>query len=616
MAIAKIDAPARRPLKIYASDPMLRRMMGNRITVEVANEVLEPGPRGDRLEVVDYDGANKLYYAPVNLDDPAILMNGGLDPKESDPRFHQQMVYAVAARTVENFDRALGRRMELRRRKHMERLRLIPHAFNGANAYYDSKLHAVLFGYFRADKDNPGPNLPGQNVYTCLSHDIIAHEVTHALVHRLRRYFLEPTNQDVLAFHEGFSDIVALLQHFSFPEMLKEQIQATRTDLSKPTLLVDLAQQFGYATGAGKALRSALGNPDARLYQDTFEPHARGSILVAAVFDAFFNTYQKRIRDLIRISTGGTGKLPDGDLHPDLVNRIAVEASRTAQYFLNMCIRAFDYLPPVDVTFGDYLRALITADSETVASDNLGQREFVIEAFRKRGIYPENVMSLAEESLLLMPASPAIPPIPFGKMKQLLPYLLFNVQWLSQPVLQRMDWVKTSEAIQTRQMLYSENKEGTELDFSGDIARMLHSYAQDNASELNMDPKRRIEVAGFHLSFRVSPSGRLVFELIVQYAQKDESLRESLGGLPLRGGTTLIADANGRPRYVISKPLPFTKLPAETRKEAEARLHRQRAYLSLCDLMDPHSSYMSEDKYKRRMELRMNLRSLHQGVMS
>ena len=33
-------------------------------------------------------------------------------------------------------------------------------------------------------------------IFTCLSSDIIAHEVTHALVHRLRRHFSVATNPD------------------------------------------------------------------------------------------------------------------------------------------------------------------------------------------------------------------------------------------------------------------------------------------------------------------------------------------------------------------------------------------------------------------------------------
>ena len=285
---------------------MLARTPGNRISIDVPNEFLLPGPQGSRFEVIDYDGANNCFYPPVDLNDKAILMQGGLEPTESDPRFHQQMVYAIAMRTLENFERALGRRLEFQEKSY-RRLRLFPHAFQGANAFYDRRLNAILFGYFRADRKDPGPNLPGQMVFTCLSHDIIVHELTHAVVDRLRRHFLEPSNPDVLAFHEGFSDIIALFQHFTFQEILRDQIQKTRGDIHKGGGLVELAQQFGYATGAGQALRSAISQPETRLSENVIEVHERGSILVAAVFDAFFVTYQRRIRDLIRIATGGTG---------------------------------------------------------------------------------------------------------------------------------------------------------------------------------------------------------------------------------------------------------------------------------------------------------------------
>jgi hypothetical protein len=65
--------------------------------------------RKRRIRVVDWDATTGRYYAPVNLDDPRILVRGGLDPDESDPRFHQQMVYAVAMTTIQHFQRALGR---------------------------------------------------------------------------------------------------------------------------------------------------------------------------------------------------------------------------------------------------------------------------------------------------------------------------------------------------------------------------------------------------------------------------------------------------------------------------------------------------------------------------
>src|SRR5262249_9866358 len=155
----------------------------------------------------------------------------------------------------------------------------------------------------------------------------------------------------------------------------------TRGRLDKNTPMATLAEQFGYATGKGTAMRSAIDHPDPARLRIDLESHDRGSILVAAVFAGFFQTYQDRIQDLLRIATGGTGRLPSGDIHPDLVDRVAQEATATATATMRMCIRAFDYLPPVDITFGDFLRAMITADFELNPSDQSGLRRNMIEAF-------------------------------------------------------------------------------------------------------------------------------------------------------------------------------------------------------------------------------------------
>jgi len=69
------------------------------------------------------------------------------------------------------------------------------------NAYYSRELGALLFGYFRASIDDAGSGLPGGTIFTCLSHEIVAHETTHAVIDTLRSSFMEPTNPDVAAFH-------------------------------------------------------------------------------------------------------------------------------------------------------------------------------------------------------------------------------------------------------------------------------------------------------------------------------------------------------------------------------------------------------------------------------
>src|SRR5262249_1385843 len=133
--------------------------------------------------------------------------------------------------------------------------------------------------------------------------------------------------------------------------------------------------------------------------------------------------------------TGGSGELPRGHLHPDLVNRVAREASLLAEHVLRMCIRAFDYMPPVDVTFGDFLRALVTADLELNPDDPYELRFNMIEGFRPRGIYAEGVVSVAEESLVWPSWSDA------GAILSEMPQrLLMNMQTLFALNARALDW--------------------------------------------------------------------------------------------------------------------------------------------------------------------------------
>ncbi len=418
--------PVSRRLRSFSFDPSLATRLDtcefNQITLEMPWEPgLQPGPVGEYLEVVDHDPASGVFYHPVDLNDGHLLAQDGLTPSESNPQFHQQMVYAVAMRTIQQFERALGRvafwadhwtwtKEQGYVVQFVRRLRIYPHALRDRNAYYSPSKKALLFGYFPvATKDKY--NTPGTLVFTCLSHDIIAHEVTHALLDGVHPRFNEPTNPDVHAFHEAFADIVALFQHFSYPSVLESQIRRTQGDLDSENLLSQLAQQFGRATGRGSALRDALGaedkqtgvwqpaTPDPHKLERTRGPHARGAVLVAAVFSAFLLIYRARTADLFRIATNGTGVLPEGDLHPDLIRRLAIEGAESADRVLQMCIRAIDYCPPVDITFGDFLRGIVTADLDSDPADQHGYRVVFIESFREWGIHPRGVTCMGQDAL-------------------------------------------------------------------------------------------------------------------------------------------------------------------------------------------------------------------------
>jgi hypothetical protein len=210
-----------------------------------------------------------------------------------------------------------------------------------------------------------------------------------------------------MAFHEAFADLVPF-QHFWPSDALRAQIAQVRGDLHQ-RVRSGRGPQFGQAIGRLDVIRNALGKttrrphprrPDPKAYKDVDEPHDRGDILVGAVFDAFTKLYESRVGDLRRIATRGSGILAEGTLHPDLVDRFTREASLSAQRVLTMCIRALDYMPPVEITFGDYLRAIITADYDLEPASGSYDRVAFLDAFRRYGIFPRDVGTLSVETLL------------------------------------------------------------------------------------------------------------------------------------------------------------------------------------------------------------------------
>ncbi len=589
-----MTTPTARPLKVYAFDPNRGRTLGNYMTVSVPYEPLKKGPVGHQLAVVDYDASEDRYYRAVDLESPEVLIGNGLDPSESDPRFHQQMVYAIARQTVHMFEVALGRRTKWAftrwspkdHRDDAHLLKIYPHAMREANAFYSREHQGLLFGYFTASREDAGRNLPGQTVFTCLSHDIIAHETTHAIVDGLRNYFMEPTSPDTLAFHEAFADVVALFQHFSYEDSLKDTIQRTGGMLHQQSLkplaapvsedvrfqfeeaqanpLVELARQFGEARGKRAALRSAIGtrpNPD--LLESLVEPHDRGAILVAAIFDAFFTSYLRRTKDLFVIASEAGKDLRAGHLHPLLVDMLARVAASTASHFANMCIRALDYCPPVDIEFGDFLRALITADSDLVPEDKYEYRDALIQAFRLRGIYPDGVRSLSEDSL-------------------------------------RWDCLASKLEVPQCEVRF---------DLSGRFdpnqasrnARAISKFAKANAAVLQLDPDHPIAVHTFHPVKRIGRGGNLLLESVVEVLQKKKVRLFGEGGkesFEFRGGVTLVFNPDGTLRYSVHKSI-----------GSESRLERERAYRA--GVADAHAAFHYTTDTESRGSV--NFAALHRG---
>ncbi len=529
--------PVFRPLRIFTVDPSTPRLDGAIALVNVPFEPLTLGPTGKLFTVENYDGAQKLHYRRADLDDKAVLITNGYSPSQSDPRFHQQMVYAVCSNVYATFRKALGRHLAWGPGAQEGKLVIRPHALQEPNAFYDETVGELQFGYYVAGEDATDTTLPGGFVFTCLSHDVIAHEVTHALLDGLRSDFSRPSSIDVVGFHEAFADLVAIFQRFSYKEVVQNAIRSARGDITKAEYLTMLARQFGHTTGRKAALRSAI---DAKmetelprqLYDENLEAHELGSVLVAAVFEAFAKIYRRKTERYLRLATGGTGKLPDGELPYDLQTILADRVAKLAGQFLSICIRAIDYCPPTGLTLGDYLRALITADHDLVADDPWDYRGALIQAFRRRNIYPRGVANISEEALLWLPTRKPLPPVAGLDFA--------NLRFRGDP-----------GSAADPEELYRQ------ACFLGDFVtrpEYLEEFGLIAQGDLRLDGDAVTlpSVNSIRTSRRVGPDGQIAFDIVAEVTQL-RTVERGSERFEYHGGSTIILGPLGEIRYVILK---------------------------------------------------------------
>ena len=522
-----------RPFTIIAQDPSVMRE-GQILTTQVMvpAERLSKGPWGYRVQVIDYDSSTGEFFSPWNGDIEFNKTKAFIDPYATrrstsslinDPKFHAQNVYAIAMRVLARFEFALGRRVAWSFASHQ--LKIAPHAFRDANAYYSRKQQALQFGYFRGQNGN---------VFSCLSHDVVAHETTHAVLDGLHTRLIDPSSPDQAAFHEAFADIVALLSVFSLPDVVaslltKGAIQKTRSgpviasdavsvEAMRHSLLLGLAEQMGKEMniGRGRPLRqSLLLRPSADyLVQAEFqEPHRRGEILVAAMLNAFLYVFDKRLEALDR---GGTGILD--------LERVIEEAAKTANHLLTISIRALDYCMPVHLTFSDYLSALLTSDAELVGDDSsYSYRENLRLSFADFGIESASQAD-GLESGLWEPSHLSTEGLNYGRSH--FQSMQYDAQEVSRFLWENRKIMKLREDVFTR-------------------------------------------VLSVRPCLRISPEGFPLHETIVQYVQiadipakelkrfqvehprRDGKLMNASTRVTLQGGGTLVFDQYGRLKYNI-----------------------------------------------------------------
>lgn len=516
---------------ILAQDPAVERAPGQPLfaQVSVPLERLADGPTGYRVKVVDFDASADRLYSPHRYEQaPQDKAVDPFDPPSAavlgNPQFHCQQVYTVVMRTLTRFELALGRRVAWGFDGHQ--LHIVPHAFVEANAFYSRADRALMFGYFQDGEDW---------VFTALSHDIVAHEATHAILDGLRAGFMNASGPDQAAFHEGFADVVALLSVFSLREIVEFALLASdgvveeqhgvrlidgallEPEVLANTLLFGLGEQFGQAmTGlrANPLRRSVQLKPSTDYLNsaDYDEPHNRGEIFAAVMLRSMLSLWVARCRTL------GTF----GNNHYNL-DAVIDEGAKAADQLLTIAIRALDYSPPLDLEFGDYLAALLTVDAEVAPDDSrYSYRQIIRDTFAAYGIQVPGERTDGDGC------------------------------WLT---------FAGNEQIQYR---------NSHFDSMLRDAEEVFRFLWENREVLQIDERAYTEVVSVRPSLRFGPDGFILRETVCEYtsrvnlfgAEFRSVFREprpewlkTTDAVTVYGAGTLIFDQYGRIKYHIQRPL-------------------------------------------------------------
>ena len=524
-----------RQFEIVAQDPSVRRN-GRVLTahINLPWEDLEPGPMGYALYVVDFDASTaSMYRAAVVPDGDRVVAPRSLKALLSDPGYHALNTYAIVMRTLLRFEFALGRRVGWGIRGHQ--LKVVPHAFEEANAFYSPDAEALLFGYVRTARPT----------FLCLSHDIVAHESAHALLDGLRDKFMAPSSADQSALHEAFADIVALLSVFSLTEVVTHLI-APITDPDAPEGLVRKSMLTWDAIaetallGLAEEMRSEA--PDVRVNAlrrsvkiepekgmldraEFEEEHRRGELVVAAVMRAFLSAWVDRISRL--------GQGDDSYVDKAIV---AEQGADIADLMLTMVIRGIDYTPPIHISFGDFLSAVLTADREVRTDDTRYRlRDHLLRTMGEYGIKPASGAS--------------------------------DGRWI--PPKKKLD------------------HEGSHLGSLQTDPTEMFRHIWNNRKTLGLNPNAHTRIASVRPCARVSPEdGFQVRETVVECVQylKVAAVELASFGLKvpagmaedtevvLEGGSTLVLDEFGELKFEISNPLPNRRSSLAARRRWQQRL--------------------------------------------
>lgn len=358
-----------------------------------SEEFFLDGPVTKRVAVLDFDPrTGELVPGARFMPPDKRRVRGRYDlPKDggeydlASPHFQQVSVFATVLRTMYMFEEpdALGR--PLTWAFDGTQLLVVPRAGEWANAYYERESHSLQFFFFADTQD------PNRTIYTSLSRDIIAHETAHAILDGIAPDLYHSITPQSLALHEAIADLTALLLAFRSRTLRPAVLKHTNGSIANSTAFSSVAEEFGRArdpSGRVRELRSLLnqktldpndasrdelGRPN---LVTRHEPHELSQVLSGALYTVMVKLHEDHQDKLLAERPNQTRFSLSG-----------LALANSGNQFKRMIFRALDYLPPGEITFADYGRAIIAADQAAHPSESEG-RDWIVEEFVRRHMAP------------------------------------------------------------------------------------------------------------------------------------------------------------------------------------------------------------------------------------
>ncbi len=322
-------------------------------SIQLEDAYFLDGPVSRRVAIVDFDPATgalapgaklkpstgKIREYDIDVGNPAAL---------DAPEVRAVLVFGTINKTIQIFEdpHVLGR--DVTWAFNGPQLLVVPRAGDWRNAFYERDSRSLQFFFFDHE---------GKTIYTSLSEDIVAHETGHAILDGVVPDLYDAITPQALAIHESVADLIALVRAMQNAKLRDQILKSPDWSITQSNQFTALAEEFGAALSEGRRgyLRNAFNDksldpgagPDA---VPGTEPHALAEVLTGALYRVLVNRYGEFKQQNL---DAGMGEIPAR----------GKALGTAAQRFERFVFRALDYLPPGDISFADFVRAVIAADT-------------------------------------------------------------------------------------------------------------------------------------------------------------------------------------------------------------------------------------------------------------